>query len=344
MNGSPSRNHEVSFVVSASTICRVLSALGRERTDSTYWETSAMPSCRAIGSSRASTRYSLPGWSTIALSLCTSARTQSKLVAVRVIACLRQAVRRRGLTPARWRVMASGMRSSGRISSARPACAIAPGMPQTTEVASSCTRTVPPAARTAAAPAAVGAHAGQHDGQNRAVVGGRGRAEQGVHRRAAEVLRRALVQPGVQTPCRRADDEVVVAGRQVDGARDERAAVGGLDHPQGAEPVQPLGELAGEDGRHVLHDQDRHRQVRRQHRQDAGQGLGPAGGGADDQDGGLLARAGARGDRPRRGRRSVPRAGRVTGRPVSALIFGISCSRTLSIDWLTLPTFAGLVT
>src|SRR4051812_1714652 len=34
----------------------------------------------------------------------------------------------------------------------------------------------------------------------------------------------------------------------------------------------------------------------------------------------------------------------VIGRPVSALILGISCSRTLSIDWLTLPTLAGLVT
>src|SRR5918998_3980157 len=34
----------------------------------------------------------------------------------------------------------------------------------------------------------------------------------------------------------------------------------------------------------------------------------------------------------------------VTGRPVSALIFGVSCSRTLSIDWATLPTLAGLVT
>src|SRR3954451_1807690 len=34
----------------------------------------------------------------------------------------------------------------------------------------------------------------------------------------------------------------------------------------------------------------------------------------------------------------------VIGRPVSALILGISCSRTLSIDWPTLPTLAGLVT
>src|SRR3954447_25685176 len=34
----------------------------------------------------------------------------------------------------------------------------------------------------------------------------------------------------------------------------------------------------------------------------------------------------------------------VTGRPVSALILGMSCSRTLSIDCPTLPTLAGLVT
>ena len=90
VNGSPSRNHEVSFVVSASTMRRVLSGSGLLRTDSTNWETSGSPSWRAIGSSRASTRYSLPGWSTIALSLCTSARTQSKLVAVRVIELLRR--------------------------------------------------------------------------------------------------------------------------------------------------------------------------------------------------------------------------------------------------------------
>src|SRR5207237_2820134 len=47
----------------------------------------------------------------------------------------------RACTPARCLLMASGMRSSGRVSSARPACAIAPGMPQTTEVAWSCTTT-----------------------------------------------------------------------------------------------------------------------------------------------------------------------------------------------------------
>jgi hypothetical protein len=90
VNGSPSRNHEVSFVVSASTILRVDSGLGRVRTESTSWPTSGSPMDRAIGSSLASTRYSLPGASTIALSRCTSWRTQSKLVAVRVIVVLRR--------------------------------------------------------------------------------------------------------------------------------------------------------------------------------------------------------------------------------------------------------------
>src|SRR3954468_22865616 len=58
----------------------------------------------------------------------------------------------RAWTPARWRLMASGMRSRGRISSARPACAMAPGIPQTTEVGWSWTMTVPPAARISEAP------------------------------------------------------------------------------------------------------------------------------------------------------------------------------------------------
>src|SRR3569833_4280284 len=98
VNGSPSRNHEVSLVVSASTIRRLASGSGRVRTVSTRLPTSGRPIWRAIGSSRASTRYSLPGWRTIALSLCTSWRTQSKLVVARVIEFLRrwQERRRRG--------------------------------------------------------------------------------------------------------------------------------------------------------------------------------------------------------------------------------------------------------
>jgi hypothetical protein len=101
----------------------------------------------------------------------------------------------------------------------------------------------------------------------------------------------------------RADDEVVVPGRQVDGPRVERAPVGGLDHPQRAEPVQPLGELTGEDGGHVLHEEHRHREGGREHREDPGQRLGAAGGGTDDEDCGLLAGAGARRGRADRGDR-----------------------------------------
>ena len=53
----------------------VLWESGRLRTDSTNEDTSVRPAWRAIGRSRASTMYSLPGWRTIALSLCTSWRT-----------------------------------------------------------------------------------------------------------------------------------------------------------------------------------------------------------------------------------------------------------------------------
>ena len=42
MNGSPSRNHDVSLVVSARAMARAV-AVGRVRTDSTNAETSAMP-------------------------------------------------------------------------------------------------------------------------------------------------------------------------------------------------------------------------------------------------------------------------------------------------------------
>jgi hypothetical protein len=90
---------------------------------------------------------------------------------------------------------------------------------------------------------------------------------------------------------------VVVAGGQVHGARGQQGAVDGLDHGERAEAVEPLGELAGEDRGHVLHEQHRDRQGRRQGRQHLGQGLRAAGGRADDQDGGLLDRTEAGGRR-----------------------------------------------
>ena len=96
----------------------------------------------------------MPGWSTIALSLCTSARTQSKLVAVRVIGLLRRAA-----------TADAGGDDAGEVPDDRlgdaverqdlvgeAGLAIAPGMPQTTEVAWSWTTTVPPAARISPAP------------------------------------------------------------------------------------------------------------------------------------------------------------------------------------------------
>ena len=349
VNGSPSRNHDVSFVVSASTMrphavgvgpgAHRLHELRRRR---------RCPRCRAIGSSRASTRYSLPGWSTIALSLCTSARTQSKLVAVSVIGLLRQTWRRPGGGDA-GQVAGDGLGDAVQRQDLVGEAGLADGAGHAPDDRGGLVlddHGAAGGADLAGAVAAVGAHAGQDDGQDGAVVGGDDRAEQRVDGRAAEVLRRALVEAGVQAPRAVADDQVVVAGGEVDGAGQQRAAVGGLDDAQRAEPVEPLGELAGEDRRHVLDD------------------AGPARAGTPGSWGSTLARASGppveepitrtagflpgpvRGAAGRGGGdRAAARAGpTVTGRPVSALIFGISCSRTLSIDWPTLPTLAGLVT
>ena len=317
VNGSPSRNHDVSFVVRASTMRRLLSGSGRVRTDSTNEETSAMPICRAIGSSRASTRYSLPGWSTIALSLWTSARTQSKLVAVRVIGIPRTSVAavRAAATPDEVPVDGLGdaverqdlVGEAGLADRAGHAPDDGAGLVLDHDGAAG-------GADLAGAVAAVGAHAGEDDGQDGAVVGGHDRAEERVDGRAAEVLRRALVQRGVRAARAAADHQVVVAGGEVDGAGQQRRAVDGLDDAQRAEPVEALGELAGEDRRHVLDEEDRHGEGGRQLRQDLGQRLGAAGGGADHQDGGLLAGAGARG-RGARGRDRRSGAGRAGGRP-----------------------------
>ena len=189
----------------------------------------------------------MPGWSTIALSLCTSWRTQSKLVVVRVIGGppaadggagpadpgqvagdrLRDAVERQDLVG-----------EAGLADGAGHAPDDRGGLVLHDHGASG-------GADLAGAVAAVGAHAGQDDGQDGAVEGGDGRAEERVDGRAAEVLRRALVEPGVQAPRAAADDQVVVAGGQVDGAGQQRAAVGGLDDAQRADAGRGAGRTGG---------------------------------------------------------------------------------------------------
>ena len=85
------------------------------------------------------------------------------------------------------------MPSSGRISSARPARATWPGMPQTVLVASSCAMTAAPVAASASRRRAVGAHAGQHHRERRGSEDRGGVAEQDVDGRPAEIHRRPVV-------------------------------------------------------------------------------------------------------------------------------------------------------
>src|SRR3954464_6048030 len=75
--------------------------------------------------------------------------------------------------------------------------------------------------------ATVGSHAGEDDRQDRPVEGGHRRTEERVDRGAAVVLGRSLVEPGGEARPATAraagpDDEVVVARREMDGARRQR--------------------------------------------------------------------------------------------------------------------------
>src|SRR6478752_7239382 len=78
VKGSESRNHDVSLVVNASTTCFIAAGVRRFDRSATYASTSGWPAARANGTSRDSTRYSLPVSSTIALSARTSSRTKVK--------------------------------------------------------------------------------------------------------------------------------------------------------------------------------------------------------------------------------------------------------------------------
>ena len=168
-------------------------------------------------------------------------------------------------------------------------------MPQTTEVAWSWTTTVPPAARiSAGAVAPVGAHAGEDDGRarrrrRRSRPSGTAGRPPGRQKFSGGPWVRPVVQ-AARPPARTTRWWSPGARCTVPGT--QRAAVGGLDHAQRAEPVQALGELAGEDRRHVLDEQDRHRAA------SAGscgstraRASGPPVEEPIDQDGGLLARA-----------------------------------------------------
>ena len=106
-------------------------------------------------------------------------------------------------------------------------------------------------------------------------------AEQRVHRRTTEVLRRLLIGAQDQPAALPRHHQVIVAGSDPDAAGAKLVAVASLDRaPAGANP-QPLREQAGEHRRHVLHDHDRQGETRPEAGQHFRQRVGSAGGGAD---------------------------------------------------------------
>ena len=83
-------------------------------------------------------------------------------------------------------------------------------------------------------------------------------------------------------PCER---QVVAAGCHVDPSGHDELAVGGLDDRDRGDAVESLGQRLGEQGGHVLDDEDRDAEVGGQGRHDLGERAGPAGRHRDDDGG-----------------------------------------------------------
>ena len=135
-------------------------------------------------------------------------------------------VRRHERAPRNSRDTFGAICSSGSTAEQTPAATAAPGMPQTTEVASSCAMTLPPALTTSAAPVgAVGAHAGQDQRQIPGAPDFGGGGKQRIDRGLAVVHRRAVIEHDHCGAVAARDLHVPAAGRQIDMARQHRLAV-----------------------------------------------------------------------------------------------------------------------
>jgi hypothetical protein len=127
----------------------------------------------------------------------------------------------------------------------------------------------------------VAAHPGEHRRQHSPVVEPRCRLQKMVDRRPTAPTARTVVEQA-HDPIATLRQAKMTAPRRHEGpARRDNHAVGRLHDPQSRHPVESLGEAARELGRNVLHDEDRHRQIRGQQGDHGPQGLGTTGGRAD---------------------------------------------------------------
>ena len=168
---------------------------------------SARPALRASGSSRLSTRY------------CLSADSIEAGALLEELAQIIVIERRHGRSPGNSRTTFGAICSSGSTAEHMPASATAPGMPQTTLVASSCAITLPPAATMSARAAhAVGAHAGQDQRQDPAAPDLGGGGEQRIDRRLAEIAPAARRRARSTGAVAAHHAHVPAAGREIDAA------------------------------------------------------------------------------------------------------------------------------
>src|SRR5215207_3913745 len=117
----------------------------------------------------------------------------------------------------------------------------------------------------------------EDDADHPRTVGPGGRAEQRVYRRPRVILTRS---PGELDPVG-ADEQMAVGRGDIDASRFQHLAVLGVGGRQRTGPAQNLGEPADGVWRNVDDDQERRREIPRKARDQGGESLDAAGGGAD---------------------------------------------------------------
>ena len=96
------------------------------------------------------------------------------------------------------------------------------------------------------------AHAGQHGDEDPAVAGAGGAAQHGIDGGAAEILGRVGGEPGVKGRLVAFDQQMAVAGGQIDVAGAQHLSIAGFIAGHGAQAGDVFREDRGEGRRHVL--------------------------------------------------------------------------------------------
>ncbi len=170
------------------------------------------------------------------------------------------------------------MASSGITRSTAPAFMASAGIPNTTQLASSCAMLNAPACFISSIPfGAVVAHAGHDHADHVPAAITRGRTEQHVHRGPVTADQGPVPDFHVIARAAALEQKMPVPGRDQSLAANHRIVVPGFLHGDPAGAVQPFGKARRELLRHMLHDDDP-RRIQRHSLQEFAQRFGSPGG------------------------------------------------------------------